>query len=183
MENHRTLPQALQAMVNRELEPGESIKWSGMPIPQFFTAASTGMFLFAIPWTAFAVFWLFGSWAQSHSIPFTLFGVPFVLIGCGMLSSPLFAYRRALTTVYLITDKRAITFGGGRSTTVRSYSPDALRDIYRKERKDGTGDVVITRRAWRDTEGDRRSEELGFLRIRNPREVERMLKSLADAGL
>jgi hypothetical protein len=167
-------------MVDRELEPGESVKWIGMPIPRFFTGASTGMFLFAIPWTAFAIFWMFGAWHQSKNLPFTLFGVPFLLAGVGLFSTPLFTYRRSFKTVYVVTDKRAITFSGGWSTIVRSYPPDALREIYRKERKDGTGDVVISRRAWRDSDGDRHSEELGFLRVENPKEIEDMLKSLAE---
>jgi hypothetical protein len=54
-----------------------------------------------------------------------------------------------------------------------------LQDIYRKEKKDGSGDVVIVRNAWHDSDGDRRSEELGFLRVANPSAVEDMLNQLA----
>lgn len=97
-----------------------------------------------------------------------------------MLFSPLWAYRKAFKTVYVITNKRAITFDGGWSTTIRSYTPDQLKDIYRKEKRDGSGDVVISRRAWRDSDGDRQNEELGFLRIRNPKQIEQMLKKLAE---
>lgn len=166
-------------MVDRELEPRESIKWIGMPIPRFFSGRSVGSFLFAIPWTAFAVFWMWGAWHQSNNLPFTLFGVPFVLIGIGLLSTPLFTYWKSFKTVYVITDRRAITFDGGWSTTIRSYPPNRLLEIYRREKKDGTGDVVIFRRAWRDSDGDRQSEELGFLRVENPKEIENMLNKLA----
>lgn len=114
---------------------------------------------------------------------FPLFGVPFVLIGIGMLSSPLWAYRNQLKTVYLITDRRAITIDGGRSSTIRSYLPDNLRDIFRREHKDGTGDVVITRNAWKDSDGDKQIQELGFLRIQNAKSVESMLKALAEQRL
>ena len=76
--------------------------------------------------------------------------------------------------------RRAITFDGGWPTTIRSYPPDKLQDIYRKEKKDGSGDVIISRHAWRDSDGDRQSMELGFLRIRNPKEVELMLRKLAE---
>ena len=114
---------------------------------------------------------------------FPLFGIPFVLIGLGMLSSPLWAYRKALQTVYVITDRRAITFDGGWSTTIRSYPPEKLQEIYRKEKRDGSGDVIIARRAWRDSDGDRRSEELGFLRIRDPKEIEQMLRTLAEQAV
>jgi hypothetical protein len=82
--------------------------------------------------------------------------------------------------VYVITDRRAITFVGGLGMTIRSYPPEKLQEVYRREKRDGTGDVIIVRRAWYDPDGDRRSEELGFLRIANPKEVENLLKRLAD---
>jgi len=182
IRSERIIPRKLRAMVEHELESGEVIQWIEMPIPRYFTGAATGAFLFAIPWTAFAIFWMFGSWYQSESVPFTLFGVPFVLIGIGMLSTPLWAYRKSFKTVYVITNRRGLTFNGGWSTTIRSYPPHKLEDIYRKEKKDGTGDVVISRRAWRDSDGDRQSEELGFLCIEKPKEIEAMLKKLAEAA-
>ena len=182
IQSKRSISRELRAKVDSELESGERIQWIDMPIPRYFTGAATGAFLFAIPWTAFAVFWMFGSWHQSESVPFTLFGVPFVLIGIGMLSSPLWAYRKSFKTVYVITDQRAITFDGGWSTTIRSYPPEKLADIYRKEKRDSSGDVIISRRAWRDSDGDRQSEELGFLRISNPKQIESMLNELAEQG-
>ena len=99
-----------------------------------------------------------------------------------MLSSPLWAYRKSFKTVYVITDQRAITFDGGWSTTIRNYPPEKLADIYRKENRDGSGDVIISRRAWRDSDGDRQSEELGFLRITEPKRIESMLNKLAEQG-
>lgn len=180
------IPRHLREKVDRELEAGEHIEWIETPIPRFFTPTATGAFLFGIPWTAFAIFWTAGAaWGTSKGDGlgffrlFPLFGVPFILIGFGMLSSPLRAYRKALQTVYVISNRRAITFDGGRTTTIRSYSPERLEDVYRKEKKDGTGDVIIVRRAWRDSDGDRQSEELGFLRVRDPKAVEALLRKLA----
>ena len=77
---------------------------------------------------------------------------------------------------------RAITFDGGRSITVRSYGPEDLRDVYRTERRNGTGDVIISRRVWRDSDNDQRSEELGFMRIREAKRIEGLLKDLAAAA-
>ena len=190
MRSNANIPRQLQEKVNREIESGERIEWIDMPVPRFFTPVSTGAFLFAIPWTAFAIFWIYG--ASGFKLPdfneggfsfFPLFDVPFVVIGLGMLFSPLWAYRKAFKTVYVITNKRAITFDEGWSSTIRSYPPEKLQEIYRKEKRDGSGDVVIDRRAWRDSEGDRQSEELGFLRIKNPKEIEQMLKKLAEQAV
>ncbi|MGI5869849.1 MAG: hypothetical protein ACOX9C_10465 [Kiritimatiellia bacterium] len=190
MRTNASIPRHLQEKVNREMESGERVEWIDMPIPRFFTPAATGAFLFGIPWTAFAVFWICGAcgfelpdFSKGGASFFPLFGVPFVLIGFAMLSSPLWAHRRAFKTVYVITNKRAITFDGGWTTTIRSYPPEKLTEVYRKERRDGTGDVIIDHRAWRDSEGSRQAEDLGFLRVRNPKGVEQMLKKLAEQAV
>lgn len=184
-----TIPAFLRELVNRELERDERIEWLGMPKPTFFSTTSTGAFIFAIPWTAFAIFWIAG--ASNFKIPdfdkgedlFPLFGVPFVLIGIGMLSTPLWTYRKSLRTVYVITDRRAITFEGGFRMTIRSFPPERLTYIYRTQRRDGSGDVVIESRESVDSDGHKQVEERGFMYVRKAQEVERMLKQLAEKAV
>jgi hypothetical protein len=189
MLSNLKIPKELRRKIENELQPGEFIRWIEQPIPRFFTASSIGSVLFGIPWTSFAIFWMWG--ASRFKLPdireglqpqnlFALFGVPFVLIGFRMLSSPVWAWQAARKTVYLVTDKRAISIHSGWSTTIRIYLPNQLKEIYRKERADGTGDVIISIRRWKDSDGDNMSEEIGFLGVRNPREVENILKQLAD---
>ena len=182
-----SVPQRLLDLIERELERGERIEWIGMPRRVFFTPATTGAFLFGIPWTAFALFWTAGAAWGTASINegpglfscFPLFGVPFILVGCGMLSSPIWAYVKAGKSAYVITDRRAISFEGGRSTTIRSFPPQKLTNIYRKEKRDGSGDVIFDTSSWRDSDGDRHSQAIGFLRVPDVRDVERRLKELA----
>src|SRR5262245_60481290 len=140
MQPDNQIPYELREKVNRELDAGEQIQWLQMPVPRYFTPGATAGFLFGIPWTAFAIFWTAGaSWGTSRAGDagffrvFPLFGVPFILIGLGMLSGPFWAHRKALKTVYVITNRRAITFDGGWTTTIRSYPPERLTDVYRKE--------------------------------------------------
>lgn len=180
------IPQVLRDTVDRELERDERIEWIAMPRRVYFTRRARAMFLFGIPWTAFALFWVAAAagfkvpkFAQGEEL-FPLFGVPFILVGLGMLSSPLWAYYCGGKTIYVITNRRAITFDGGWSTTIRSYPPDKLSDIFRREYRDGSGDVVINRKVWRDSDGDQRSEELGFMRIDDAKEVEGRLNRLAE---
>ena len=181
-------PRLLQNQIDAELEPREKVLWQEMPVPQFFTAGSTGAFLFGIPWTAFALFWMWGASGGGHpkvdgpASFFFLFGLPFVVVGLGMLASPLWTYYKATRTVYVVTDRRAITFEGGRGMTIRSYPPQKLQNIYRRQHKNGSGDVVIEVKAWRDSEGNRKSEQLGFLRVRNAKRAETLLKTLAEAA-
>jgi hypothetical protein len=183
------IPPRLQEIISRELDRDEKVVWSAMPKPRYFSGPALGAFLFAIPWTAFSVFWIAG--AAGFKIPqfnkgedlFPLFGIPFFLIGIGMLSAPFWAYRNSLKTVYVITNRRAITIDGGMSYTIRSYTPEKLTDTFRREHKDGTGDVIITRNTWKDSDGDKQMQELGFLRVPNAKSVESMLKELAEQSI
>lgn len=179
----------LRQKVRRELEPDESPRWVGTPVPRFFSGHSVAAFLFGIPWTAFALFWTFG--AAGFRIPdlskglsafdlFPLFGLPFIAVGIGLLATPLWKYWKATKTVYVITDRRAISIEGGWTTTVRSFTPSELENTYRKDRRDGTGDVLFTNVQFRHGRRSDGKEPLGFLSVRNPRDVERMLSKLAE---
>jgi len=181
------IPLELEDKVHRELESDERILWMEQPVPRYFTAMSTSTFLFAIPWTAFAIFWICG--ASGFVLPdfrkggfafFPLFGLPFLLIGVVMLATPIWTRQKATKTVYVITDRRAITFDGGWTTTIRSYPPDKLQNLFRKEKSDGTGDIIFAQRTWADSEGGQQAINLGFLNIRDPKTVENLLKKLAE---
>jgi hypothetical protein len=156
------------------------------PIPRFFTPQSTATFLAGIPFTAFAVFWICSAsgfrrpdLGKGAPRAFPLFGVPFVLAGIALLLSPLWARRKAFKSVCVITDRRAITFDGGWTTTIRSYAPDQLKGMYRKEKKDGTGDVVLGQVLSNLSSGGRQQMmDVGFLRVRDVRKTEQMLRDL-----
>ncbi|NJO26394.1 MAG: hypothetical protein HC874_01820 [Richelia sp. SL_2_1] len=96
-----------------------------------------------------------------------------------MLSSPLREWFKAFRTVYLITDKRAISIESGLLTSIRNYAPSQLKDLYRKDKRNGTGHIIITTRLRRGNDGDSWSEDIGFMNIRNPKEVEKLLRQLA----
>lgn len=182
------IPFEFERLMREKLEAHEQVQWQGMPTPHYFSASSSGAFLFAIPWTAFAIFWMFGA-SQSGSIAFTSFGIPFVLIGIAMLLTPVWNYRKSLKTLYVITKQRAISFVGGRSMTVRSFQPEHLRQVFRRERRDGSGDVILMEKEWTDSDGDKQRKEHAFIRIKDVKKVEGLLKALAhtahipDAGL
>ncbi|PZV13212.1 MAG: hypothetical protein DCF22_11145 [Leptolyngbya sp.] len=194
MLNKLKIPKQLRQKIDQELEPNESIRWIGQPNLKVshLIIGCFAVSLFAIPWTAFAMFWIYG--VLGYKIPdlregfqpqylFALFGVPFVLAGLGMLSSPFWVWRAAFEKVYIITDKRAIAFEGAGTTTIRSFEPQQLAKIYRRENNDGTGDVMIIVRSWKDSDGDLQNEEVGFLAIPNPKQVETLLKELAQTAL
>lgn len=195
MLSNLKIPKELRRKIENELQPGEFIRWVEQPIPRLFIAASIGDALVTILWPSFLVYWMRG--ALGFELPdlfelpdireglqpqhlVALICLPFILAGFGMLASPVWEWQAARETVYLVTDKRAISIQGGWPTTIISHLPDQLKDICWRERADGTGDVIFSIRLWKDGDGDYRSEEIGFLGVRNPREVENILKQLAQ---
>ncbi len=180
------LSERLKGLIEGELEDAEDIRWIGQPTPRLFARRSLPIVLFGIPWTAFAVFWIAG--AAGFKVPnfnqgadlFPLFGIPFVLIGFGMLSAPLWMLRKSRRTVYVVTDRRAIIFDGGlHSTTIRSYWAAAhLGDLRRNQRDDGFGDLIFDRRVSHDSDGKAQQTDVGFFAIPEVKAVENLVRGI-----
>ncbi len=111
---------------------------------------------------------------------FPLFGIPFVLIGFGLLSSPFWMMLKAKKTVYVITSARAITFDCGFSTSIRSFSPNRLTDLQRKQRSDGSGDLIFERKQSYDRDNAGRTSVHGFLAIPDVKMVENLVRQLVE---
>jgi hypothetical protein len=190
MNEFSSLPREVRSQVEMELQSGERIAWMDQPIPGRMARGSLGLVIFGIPWTAFAVFWMVMaakgvSNTKGGAITwlFPLFGLPFVLIGIGMLSSPYWARRRAERMAYVITDRRAIIFQGGwrGSVNVRSFEPSALKgDLQRKQHADGSGDLIFAQELRRGSKGRQYTTNIGFLAVRDVKAVEEMVRTLAQ---
>ncbi len=183
------LPQTLRSQVESELQSGERILWMDQPLPGRLARSSLGLVLFGIPWTAFAIFWVAMATVgvSKSNAPgafwlFPLFGVPFVLVGLGMLSSPYWMRRSALRCAYVLTDRRAIIFQAGwrESISVRSFEPAALRDLNRTQHSDGSGDLVFTEDWRRGSKGRQYRTKVGFIAVRDVKTVEQMVRALAQ---
>lgn len=143
----------IQNLIQSELSPSERLIWSSSPNPSRMAKKTLPLVLFGLPWTAFALFWMAG--ASGFKLPdfshrfdiFPLFGLPFIPIGFGMLSSPYWAAKKAVSTGYVVTNKRAIIFEanlfGG--VSIRSFMPNQLSEIRRVQKDDGSGDFVISK--------------------------------------
>ena len=196
--NLTTLPPDVRSRVQSELDSGERLLWAAQPDPKRFARGSLAIVLFGLPWTAFALFWIFmasgGLWGlfdggmdvpsdqmpfQLFSICFPLFGLPFVLIGLGMLSAPYWAKRKALRTAYAVTDRRVILLEAGfwNSVTTRTYMPAQLQRMTRTERPDGSGNLILEDYTWRDSDGDRRHGQHGLMAIDRVRDVEELIRT------
>lgn len=211
MADSFSLPQTLQDLLRDEIAPEERVRWVTRPqAGSGFCWMMLPPVLFAVPWTLFSLFWMFGAAGGFDGGPiaqerllFAAFGIPFVLVGLALLSTPLWIRRQlrkaADNTLYVITDRRAIVFNGGYfgggglalmsgfmlrmmrpGLIVQSFPPDQLRTIERVQRHDGSGDLMFGGAAM-PLQWDRNPLPLrvGFYSIPDVREVERLLKELA----
>ena len=166
-----------QQTAQAQLESGERLLWYGKPDPKRGLLATIPLVLFAIPWTGFALFWtaaasgLFFNDARPGWLSlFGLFGVPFILVGLGMLTSPYWLYKKAKQTVYALTSHRAMIITGGSIKKIQSFTGNDMGVIERTERANGAGDVMFA-----TIEGKKSDQPVGFMGISDARRVERLM--------
>lgn len=99
------------------LRHGEQLRWVGQPDPGVrFTPADLFLVPFSILWGGFAIFWELSAIRTGAPFFFALWGVPFVLAGLYFIVGRfIYKKRRKLTTVYGLTDSRAIVSSSERS--------------------------------------------------------------------
>jgi hypothetical protein len=123
--------------------------------------------LISIPVSIIAICW---------TIVFPILGVPLILVSLYCLAIPYWVWRAARRSAYVITDRRAIILDavGWRSTKIRSFGPDQLKNFTRREKSDGSGDVVFV------LSGGGHDKYVGFLSVSNAKEVEGRLRALVS---
>ena len=100
------LPHETRFVVERELAFGERILWLAQPNPRRLMLLALPILLFAIPWTAFSIFWM---WSASG------FGKPGA--GAGIVfASP--AMTLALTILSPTAGEMTVTSGANWARTV-----------------------------------------------------------------
>ena len=178
----------LRRAIDAELDAGERIVWLRQPVPWLLWRGTLAVLIFGVPWTAFAVFWtlgaagLVGSTARATgwwAYIFPLWGLPFIFIGLVMLSAPYWAARAAKRTIYAITDRRAIIWipKAWGEKEVQSFEPRRLLSITRKERTNGSGDLIFEQ--FRETHGSSTTTiRRGFMALRDVRDAEEVLRDV-----
>ena len=185
----------LEAILRRELMTGERIIWSGQPKPSKLYAVF-GIWLFAIPWTVFSLFWeamasvmLWSSGTHtpdairwSYGIVFPLFGLPFVAIGFAMMWMPISAIRKAKRTVFALTDRRVLRVTAGKNREAESVMLGHIGPIKVKASSDGYGTLSIQTGTSIDSDGDRVTERFEIAGVPNVSRLEGLLlEQLAGA--
>jgi hypothetical protein len=182
-----TLPNNVADFVRAEFQ-GETIRWSGQPDPARACLGAMPMLLFGIPWTAFSVFWMWAAWWGSSKASgdaswfalFPLFGVPFVLIGVGMLAAPVWKMLLARRTVYVLTAKRLTVVESGLTLKVRSIFPGDVHSIERTQRTDGSGNLKIVTGWTKDSEGGQVEKSETLFGVPGVRQVEDQIRGVFE---
>lgn len=188
-------PSDAQQRVQSELQSGESLYWTGTAGASRAALSALPASLFGIPFAGFAIFWINGALHATHNISrssngfarsftvFPLFGVPFVLVGLGLVLAPLWAYLKGLNTVYAVTSKRVMIITGGGNRTVRSCTPADIVSVDHRERPDGSGDILIRTNAQMRTNNSVSQVTVGLYGVSNVKDVAAQVMNLHNQRL
>jgi hypothetical protein len=193
------LPDDLAAALKRETH-GEVVRWHGRPNPTRSFLMTTPIWLFAVPWTAFSGFMMFGiagalvfakvpasavgkidAFVPSMGWIGVVFLVPFVMIGLGMMGLPFWVWRVSRTTVYAITDRRLLTIVAGPTTKVTSTDLSQIQSTERTERRDGSGTLKLITGRGRDSDGDTFEKTHTLFAIPDVKTVDTLVDGLRTA--
>ncbi len=195
-----TIPPDLKAFAEREFM-GERLVWAARPDVKIAFWLSFGIWIFAIPWTAFSLLWTSIPVAALYEAymdidigapkgaptlamwAFALWGVPFVLIGFGMLLAPFWALRKGATTLYALTNKRIAILSGTGTISVVSIRPGEIMSLSRKEGPDGRGTLIVHQGFMRDSDGDRQEKTTEFGVINDVRRIEHLVLEMKNKAI
>jgi hypothetical protein len=186
----------LDAAVRNELRPGEELWYANMPSPGRTARKMWPIVIFGLFFGGFASFWITmaaaGAWfggmqsngstgskvATGVAMLFPLFGLPFLLIGLAMISSPWWVARSARRTACCVTNQRAMQLTHGRSIKVQSWSPDDMTEVTKTLHADGTGTLAFSEHVTRGSRGATRIAAVCFYGVPDPRACEEALLAL-----
>jgi hypothetical protein len=153
-------PADAQQRAQSELQSGESLYWTGTADPARAALTALPAAIFGIPFAGFALFWISQAYHATNAMSksshnaftsgfqvFPLFGVPFLLVGVGIILAPLWAFLKGGSTVYAVTNQRVMVITGTSTRSVKSFTPADILSVEHRERPDGSGDIVLVTNA------------------------------------
>lgn len=134
--------------MNNLLKSNERVLWSGKPEKAPFIGTGLASIPIGLIFLGFAIFWMWGAASQGAPGSFTLFGLPFVLVGIVITFGPsIWQLLRYRNTEYMITDQRVITQTGAIGLDTRFVDFDKIQEVYVKigiiDKLFGTGSVYV----------------------------------------
>ncbi|MEL6435267.1 MAG: hypothetical protein AAFP99_00595 [Pseudomonadota bacterium] len=180
-------------LIARDLMPGETLIWADKPAaPRRYAWAAWPVAAFGFPFFSFAAFWTYLASSSLRngntdgvdgvfSVVFPMFGIPFLLVGAGLMLTPFYAWWLATRTIFGLTDKRLIIGKRAHGGSIRSWTYDRVTSIRRDGGASDTdiGDVFFVE-ATKGPADDRSVEKIGFIGITNPKAVAQEIQKRLD---
>ena len=135
----------LNIEIQEYLDSHERLIWTGEPKTGIvFRLTDLFIIPFSLVWCGFAIFWLVMAVSMGAPFFFSMFGVPFVVVGLYFVFGRFIvdAIQRK-NTVYAITDSRIMIKTGVYTKSVQSFNIQTLADIQYYEKSDGSGTINI----------------------------------------
>ncbi|HEX2764001.1 MAG TPA: hypothetical protein VHM92_09220 [Allosphingosinicella sp.] len=127
------------------LMPGERLIWTGTP-PRGLRLGGYDFFYipFSLMWGGFAIFWNVMVWTRGAPLLFTIWGLPFLLVGLYLIVGR-FLHDAALraATVYGLTDRRLLILRTWWRRGLRSHDLGNVPALEMKEHPDGRGTLTF----------------------------------------
>ncbi|MFN0218983.1 MAG: hypothetical protein ACKVP4_09245 [Hyphomicrobium sp.] len=189
------LPPDLRKRVAEEISLGEKVLYAGRPDWRALTGQLLILVAFGFFWSMLCFPMAFFVWGEALgfgpddpkqrmgsglAIFFSIFMVPFVVIGAAMLASPFYAARRTARTVHVVTDQRLINVIAGAKTEIESFKLEAINFIKRRDGKAGKGSLSIGYGVEKDSDGDTRPLTTDWPGIPDVRRAELVIRSAAS---
>lgn len=172
----------LKELVTPFLVSGEKLIWVSRPDPTFSMSSNiVKAIVWGIPWTIFFSWWTL-SWVdfqfpkfESLSELTSLIGLPFLVMGLGMLASPYLIYSKHCKTIFVITNKRALLIIRNRNAEQTSFYFSKMEGISTKIKSDGSGSIYMGS----ENKGDSRTP-IGFVGLEDVNEALSVLEPLLN---
>lgn len=145
MSNNHMKHSSIDSELRTYLQGNERLQWSGRPKTGIvFRKEDAYIIPFSLVWCGFAIFMLVSNLQTSDSLMFSLFGVPFVLIGLMMVFGRFVVDARSrANTIYGLTNDRIIIKSGIFSKQIKSMNINSLMALEYTEKPDGSGTINL----------------------------------------
>ncbi len=140
----------MEEMFSGELLNGETISWVGQPETSvLFTGSDIFLVPFSVLWGGFAIFWEFGATAAGAPFFFSLFGVPFVLVGLYFIFGRfIYKHYRKKNTFYAVTNKRVLCLTKLFRHSIREAFINSISSINKTVKSNGVGSIKFGEGSW-----------------------------------
>ena len=164
--------------IRRELEPGETMLWTGAPDPRKAATIIKPLLLASLVGAAIILIQLLQFNGHMSSLGMTYFICGFIVFEIIFMTVgvPYWFAQYLKKIAYAVTDRRIIVVVGGPNRTVRSFTEINIDDVKAMQRPDGSGDLVFARPTQVDAQTLPILRITRFMAIPDVRDVERLVQ-------